>query len=106
MKESLNIVFRVVVVSACMILESQAIDAGQANASANDVAQSKIEERLDIVEKDVSEINVRLGREKQKPSSMYNIEKRIEEIEKQVEKINDSLRRIEQRVEKVERRKN
>jgi len=105
MNRILWLVAHIAVAAACMIPACPAMGAGTNSAATNAVETSKIDERLGAVEKSLSEMNIRLGREKQKPSTMYNFERRIEEIEKQVEKINDNLRRLEQRVDKLERKK-
>ena len=63
------------------------------------------ESKLSAIEKSIDEINVRLGKPKQRPTTNNSIEKRIENMEKQLEEILSTLKKIEQSVDRLERDK-
>ncbi len=62
-------------------------------------------DRLDKIEKHVAELEARLGRTTQLPTSLNSVEKRLQNIEKQLAALERDLERMENRLKKLEARK-
>lgn len=62
-------------------------------------------EHLDKIEERVKELEARMGRTTQLPTSLNSVEKRLQNIEKQLAALERDLERLEIRLKRLETRK-
>ncbi|MCX7819067.1 MAG: hypothetical protein N2652_07675 [Kiritimatiellae bacterium] len=77
-----------------------------AGTASNDSRRTEhIEHAIEMLEKNVRALEVRLGRATQAPSPSHNIERRLQELERRMESIEREVKRLDERLRRLEGRR-